>query len=91
MRGSMPRANGRVPVTHLPASIHKFTSIEQLDELPRELGWPLEYRQIEAGPFSSTFTDLDGDGWFLLEEQSTRTVEVAAGAPDEASTNRNSS
>lgn len=71
----------RPAVTHLPASIRTFASIEQLDALPRELGWPLEYRQIEPGSFSSTFTDLDGDAWFLMEEQSSRRVEVVGGAP----------
>lgn len=69
-------------VTHLPTSIRKFTSIEELDELPRELGWPLEYRQIEPGSFSSTFTNAEGDTWFLMEEQSSRRVEVEAAAPD---------
>ena len=69
-------------MTHLPTSIRTFASIEQLDELPRELGWPLEYRQIEPGPFSSTVTDVEGDSWFLMEEQSSRRVEVEAGAPD---------
>jgi len=68
-------------VTHLPTSVRTFASIEQLDELPRELGWPLEYRQIEPGSFSSTFTDVEGDNWFLMEEQSSRRVEVVAGAP----------
>ena len=69
-------------MTHLPTSIRKFTSIEELDELPRELGWPLEYRQIEPGSFSSTFTDVEGDTWFLMEEQSGRRVEIEAAAPD---------
>lgn len=63
-------------------SIRTFDSIEQLDELPRELGWPLEYRQLEPGSFSSTFTDVEGDTWFLMEECSSRRVEVVAGAPD---------
>ncbi len=69
-------------MTHLPTSIRKFTSIEELDELPRELGWPLEYRQIEPGSFSSTFTDIEGDTWFLMEEQSSQRVEVEAAAPE---------
>lgn len=69
-------------MTHLPTSIRKFTSIEELDELPRELGWPLEYRQIEPGSFSSTFTDVDGVTWFLMEEQSSRRVEIEAAAPE---------
>lgn len=65
----------------MPSSVRRFFSVEELDELPRELGWPLEYRQIEPGAFSSTFHDVEGDTWFLMEEQSSRTVEVLAGAP----------
>lgn len=67
---------------NLPNSERRFDSVEQLDALPRELGWPLEYRQIEPGTFSSKFTDVEGDAWFLIEEQSNRRLEVVAGAPD---------
>ena len=59
-----------------------FESIEQLDELPAEMGWPLQYRQLETGSFSSTFNALDGPAWFLMEEQTSRTVEVQAGSPE---------
>ena len=58
-----------------------FVAIEQLEELPRELGWPVEYRQLEPGSFSSRFTDLEGNAWFVIEERSSRAVEVVAGAP----------
>ena len=70
-----------VECRHLRPSIRRFSSIEELDELPRELGWPLEYRQIEPGAFSSTFHDVEGDTWFMMEEQSNRTVEIEAGSP----------
>ena len=52
-------------VMHLPTSIRQYNSIEELDELSRELGGPLEYRQIKPGSFSSTFADVEGDTWFL--------------------------
>ena len=67
-------------MTPAPASIRSFSSIEQLEELPRELGWPLEYRQLEPGCLSSTFTQREGNFWFLMEEHSNRSVEVAGGA-----------
>ena len=69
-------------MTYLPPSITTFDSVEQVDAWVSELGWPLEYRQIEPGKYSSTFTDLDGDGWFLMEEQSSRRLEIEAGAVD---------
>lgn len=46
------------------------------------MDWATEYRQLQPGPFSSTFTILEGESWFLLEEQSSRKVEVEAPAPD---------
>ncbi len=46
------------------------------------MGWRTEYRQLEPGKFSSTFTTLEDEHWFLMEEQSNRTVEVEAPAPD---------
>lgn len=60
-------------------SVRTCTSVEEMDAFPAEMGWPLEYRQIEAGAFSSTSTELEGESWFLLEEQSSRTVEVVTG------------
>ena len=63
-------------------TIRSYGSIEELDEGNRELGWPLEYRQLEPGAFSSSFSTLESDSWFLLEEQSSRRVEVEAGAID---------
>lgn len=68
-------------MTCLLTSRHRFASIEQLEALPQELGWPVEYRQLEPGPFSSTVRHLESDSWFLIEEQSNRSVEVVAGAP----------
>jgi AraC family ethanolamine operon transcriptional activator len=64
-----------------PASSCSFASIEQLDEVTHALGWFTEYRQLEPGSFSSTFTILEGNSWFLMEEQSSRCVEVQAPAP----------
>lgn len=62
-------------------SRHSFSSVEQLEELPRELGWSLEYRQLEPGIFASTLTDIEGDAWFLIEELSNCAVEIVAQAP----------
>ena len=45
------------------------------------LGWETEYRQLEPGRFSSTFSNLESDSWFLMEENSSRSVEVQAPAP----------
>ena len=67
-------------VAYKLTSRRRFTCIEQLEELPRELGWPLEYRQLEPGKFSSSLTNLEGDGCFVIEERSNRSIEVAAGA-----------
>ena len=68
-------------MTNLPASKHKFGSVEQLDQMLGEMDWPLEYRQLERGSFVSTFMDLKGDAWFLMEEESSRKVEILGGAP----------
>ena len=69
-------------MTKSVATNHSFASIEQLDEMTHALGWPTEYRQLESGRFSSTFTNLESDSWFLMEEQSSRRVEVEAPAPN---------
>lgn len=45
------------------------------------LSWDTEYRQLHAGPFSSNFTLLEDETWFLLEEQSSRRVEIEAPSP----------
>ena len=66
---------------HSPAAVRSFDSIEQLDEFHcGKFEWPLEYRQLKPGSFFSTFTELEGDSWFLMEEQNRQTVEVNAGA-----------
>ncbi len=59
-----------------------FESIEQLDEMTRALSWPTEYRQLEPGAFSSTVHVLEGDSWFLMEEESNCRVEVESGSPE---------
>ncbi len=59
-----------------------FDSVEQLDELTHALGWDTEYRQLQPGLFASHFSVLEGEQWFLMEEQSSNTVEVQAPAPD---------
>ena len=59
-----------------------FESVEQLDDVVHGLGWDTEYRQLEGGPFSSTFHLLEGETWFMLEEQSGRSVEVVAPSPE---------
>lgn len=69
-------------MTQLPPSVRRFEAIEQLDEWHRELDWPLQYRQIEAGPLTSAFMDVEGDNWFLMKEQSNRQFEIEAGSPD---------
>ena len=68
-------------MTNSVASNHSFASIEQLDEMTHALGWQTEYRQLEPGSFSSTFTNLESESWFLMEEHSSRRVEVQAPAP----------
>lgn len=60
-----------------------FESIDQLDELTHAMGWHTEYRQLQPGSFSSVFTTLEGESWFLMEEQSSRTVEIQAPAPED--------
>jgi AraC-like DNA-binding protein len=65
-----------------PVEKHSFKSVEQVDELTHALGWDTEYRQLKPGAFTSTFSVLEGDAWFLMEEQSSRRVEVGAPAPD---------
>lgn len=59
-----------------------FKSVEQLDQATHAMGWATEYRQLEPGEFSSAFTILDGESWFMLEEYSSRTVEVQTPAPE---------
>ena len=61
-------------------SVRSFESIEKVDDFCRELDWPLEYRQLQPGSFSSTFTEIEGDDWFLMEEHNLLTVEVSASA-----------
>ena len=64
-------------------SVRSFTAVEQLDEFHRELAWPLEYRQLQAGSFSSKYTEVEGGDWFLMEEIHATTVELDAGSiPD---------
>ena len=69
-------------MSFMPATTRVFDSVEEIDEFNRDLGWEVEYRQIEAGSFTSTFTELEGETWFLMEEQSNRRVEAVADAPD---------
>lgn len=64
------------------ATALSFESIEQLDEMTRALSWPTEYRQLEPGSFSSSVHVLEGDSWFLMEEESTCRVEVEGGGPE---------
>lgn len=64
-----------------PASSCSLASVEQLDEVMHALGWSTEYRQLAPGSFSSTYTILEGDSWFLMEEQSSRCVEIQAPPP----------
>jgi AraC-like DNA-binding protein len=63
-------------------SNHSFASIEQLDEVTHALGWCTEYRQLKPGSFWSSFTVQEGESWFLMEEQTSCTVEVEAPAPE---------
>ena len=51
--------------------------------MTHDLGWATEYRQLRKGPFSSSFTVLESTSWFLMEEQSNRSVQVQAPAPSE--------
>ncbi len=50
--------------------------IEQLDESFCDLGRSIEYRQLERGRLSCRFTALEGEGWFLLGEESNRYLEA---------------
>jgi AraC-like DNA-binding protein len=68
-------------MTQLSASSHSFASIEQLDEVMHAMDWATKYRQLQPGPFSSTFAILEGESWFLMEEHSSRKIEVEAPAP----------
>jgi AraC-like DNA-binding protein len=52
-----------------------------LDEAMHTMEWATEYRQLNPGKFSSVFKILEGDSWFLIEEQSSSALEVAAPAP----------
>lgn len=61
---------------------YSFSSIEELDSVQHNMGWSTEYRQLEPGCFRAAFTLLESDHWFLIEEQPTRTVEVACPAPN---------
>ena len=61
----------------------RFTTVEELEALLRAGGWPLEYRQLERGRFSSTVKYLEANDCFVLEEQSNRTVEVVSRGPAE--------
>ena len=63
-----------------PETYH-FSSVEEVDDSMREMDWPLEYRQIEAGAFSSAFSIVEGENWFLLEEQSNRAFEGVGESP----------
>ncbi len=65
-------------MTYSPTQEYSFSSVEQLDEVQHNLGWDTEYRQLKPGPFRSAVTILEGDYWFLMEEQSSCTVEVMA-------------
>jgi AraC family ethanolamine operon transcriptional activator len=58
-----------------------FTSVEQLDEATLSLGWETEYRQLDAGSLISRFCFLEGESWFLLDESSSRRLEIEAPAP----------
>ena len=69
-------------MTFSPTTRFSFDSIEQMDEKFHALGWQTEYRQLDGGNFSSRFTLLEGDSWFLVEEQSSHAVEVQAPAPE---------
>lgn len=68
-------------MTCTPALNFSFTSIDQLDEVTQALGWSTEYRQLEAGSFSSAFTVRQVESSFLIKEQSSRLLEVVAPAP----------
>ena len=68
-------------MTHDTPHRQLFESIEQIDGMVHKLGWPTEYRQLEAGALSSSFKLLEDASWFLMDEQSDRTVEVQSLAP----------
>ncbi len=60
----------------------QFRSVEQLDETVHDLGWETDYRQLQRGSFDSRSSILEGDDWFIMEEQSSRTVEVQCPPPE---------
>ncbi len=70
-------------MTSTPTESYSFSSIEQVDKMTHDLGWATEYNQLQKGPFSSSFTVQRNASWFLMEEQSNRSVQVQAPAPSE--------
>jgi len=51
------------------ADVLRFTSVDELDEAVRRLGFNLEYRQLGRGAFSAALATLEGKGISLASER----------------------
>ena len=53
-------------------------SVEHQNELNRDAGWNLEYRQREPGKYSYRFLLRGRDEWFIVKENNSTAVDIHA-------------
>lgn len=68
-------------VNLISAGATTFRGIEELDDANRELGWTMEYRQIESGRVPAIFLMAEHEGMILSGESFGARVHIFAQAP----------
>lgn len=64
--------------------VESFSSVEELDEANRQAGWQLEYRQLEAAPFSAEFAGRPCGETLLMRELFCGSLEIVGEPPVES-------